>query len=74
MKRKTVIIGLDGASPRTFFNDDVLHHLPNIRNIIQYGARAKLETIMPMNTAPAWTSFATGVNPGKHGVYFFFPS
>ena len=20
-------------------------------------------------TAPAWTSFATGVNPGKHGLY-----
>lgn len=30
-------------------------------------------TIPPL-TAPAWTSFMTGVNPGKHGLYhFIFP-
>jgi predicted AlkP superfamily phosphohydrolase/phosphomutase len=24
-----------------------------------------------MNSAPAWSSFATGVRPGKHGIFYF---
>ncbi len=35
------------------------------------GALQKLRSTIPPITAPAWTSFMTGKNPGKHGVYDF---
>lgn len=68
---KVIIIGLDGA---TF---DVLDplikegHIPNIEYISNKGAKAKLKSVYPPITAPAWTSFATGKNPGKTGVFDF---
>ena len=33
------------------------------------GAYGSLNSTVPPMTAPAWTSFATGVNPGKHRLY-----
>jgi predicted AlkP superfamily phosphohydrolase/phosphomutase len=36
---------------------------------MQDGAWGELRSTIPPMTAPAWTSFATGKNPGKHGLY-----
>jgi predicted AlkP superfamily phosphohydrolase/phosphomutase len=64
-----VVIGLDGA---TF---DLLKPLadkgimPNISRIMNSGTYANLKTVMPNLTPAAWSSFSTGCNPGKHGVY-----
>jgi predicted AlkP superfamily phosphohydrolase/phosphomutase len=33
------------------------------------GAYGPLHSTIPPMTAPAWTSFMTGKNPGKHGLY-----
>jgi predicted AlkP superfamily phosphohydrolase/phosphomutase len=33
------------------------------------GAYGPLRSTIPPMTAPAWTSFMTGKNPGKHGLY-----
>jgi predicted AlkP superfamily phosphohydrolase/phosphomutase len=33
------------------------------------GAYGSLRSTIPPMTAPAWTSFMTGKNPGKHGLY-----
>jgi predicted AlkP superfamily phosphohydrolase/phosphomutase len=35
------------------------------------GAYGDLCTVIPPMTAPAWTSFMTGVNPGQHGIIDF---
>ena len=68
---KVWIIGLDGA---TF---DLLDPwmeaglLPNIRRLMEGGARGNLRSTIPPMTFPAWTSFQTGKNPGKHGIFDF---
>ncbi|MBS3785128.1 MAG: alkaline phosphatase family protein, partial [Anaerolineae bacterium] len=68
---RVLIVGLDGA---TF---DLLGpwlregSLPNLAAIANNGAVGQLESTIPPNSAPAWTSFMTGMNPGKHGVYGF---
>ena len=31
----------------------------------------RFESILPPITPPAWTSFMTGKNPGKHGIFHF---
>jgi len=68
--RKVLVIGLDGA---TFDVIDPLMErglLPRISRLIRDGARVRLKsTIMP-NSFPAWTSLTTGVNPGKHGIFW----
>jgi len=71
MSKKLLVIGLDGAS----FNvlDPLIDkgHLPNLARLIAGGARAPLETTFPPITAVAWSSFMTGKNPGKHGIFEF---
>jgi predicted AlkP superfamily phosphohydrolase/phosphomutase len=66
---KVFILGLDGA---TF---DLLNPMmaqtiiPNIKEICENGAWGPMESIFPPVTAPAWLAMATGLNPGKTGVY-----
>ena len=45
--------------------------LPAFRKIMRGGVSGTLISTIPPLTPPAWASFATGVNPGKHGVYNF---
>lgn len=69
--KKVFIISLDGA---TF---DILVPLmqqgcmPNLQRLMQEGLSSELESVIPAVTAPAWTSFMTGKNPSKHGLFGF---
>jgi predicted AlkP superfamily phosphohydrolase/phosphomutase len=68
---KAVTVGLDGA---TFGLLDPLIAagvMPNLEQILARGVRARLMSTIPPVTAPAWTTFTTGVNPGRHGVFDF---
>ncbi len=69
---KVVVIGLDGTTFKLL--DPLLERglLPHLKKIIDRGARARLLSTKPPVTVPAWTTFATGVHPGKHGCYDFF--
>lgn len=70
-KTKIVIIGLDGG---TFTIIDPLiaeGKLPNIARLIEEGARGPLQSVIPPVTGPAWTSFMTGKEPGRHGLFDF---
>jgi predicted AlkP superfamily phosphohydrolase/phosphomutase len=71
MAKRIAVIGLDGA---TFSLLDPLMqkgYMPTLQKLCATGTRADLRSTMPPYTAPAWTTFATGVNPGKHGCYDF---
>ncbi len=64
---KTVVIGLDGVGfPLLAQYADALPHLTAYRND---GLIGKLRSTVPPLTGPAWSTFQTGVNPGKHGVF-----
>ena len=71
MATKSVIIGLDGAT-WTLLNQLMANGtMPTLAKLVREGSSATLRSTMPPYTAPAWTTFATGVNPGKHGCYDF---
>jgi predicted AlkP superfamily phosphohydrolase/phosphomutase len=68
---RVIVVGLDGA---TF---DVIRplieagQLPTLARLMREGAHGNLRTTIPPVTASAWTSFMTGKNPGKHGLFDF---
>jgi len=68
---QTILLGLDGA---TFTVLEPLWQngtMPFLREFGINGVRAKLQTIIPPLTAPAWTSLVTGRSPGHHGIFDF---
>src|SRR5262245_66429832 len=71
MKTKLLVIGLDGASFSVLDRLIELELIPNLRHLICGGVRSDLETTFPPITAVAWSSFMTGKNPGKHGIFEF---
>jgi predicted AlkP superfamily phosphohydrolase/phosphomutase len=66
---KFLLVGLDGA---TFDVMDPLlaqGRLPHLHALINRGVRGNLRSTLPPVTAPAWSTFMTGVNPGVHGIF-----
>lgn len=71
-KKRIMIIGLDGATFDIIKPMVETGRLPTFANLIANGTSGNLKsTILPI-TPPAWTSFMTGKNPGKHGVFAFY--
>jgi len=68
---KVIVIGLDGGTwslVRPWADNG---DLPTFKRLLREGVHGMLQTIIPPITAPAWASFATGKNPGKHGIFDF---
>jgi predicted AlkP superfamily phosphohydrolase/phosphomutase len=66
---QVVVVGLDSASFDVIGPWLKTGKLPNLQKLIAEGVSGKLRsTIHPMS-GPAWASFMTGKNPGKHGIF-----
>jgi len=68
---KIFIFAIDGAIPefvRKFADEG---KLPNIGPLIDNGTFGDLATTLPGVSPTAWTSFATGQEPTKHGIVDF---
>ncbi len=68
---KVFVIGFDGMDPtlaRKFMDEG---KLPNLKRLAEQGSFATLGSTQPSESPTAWSSFATGVNPGKHNIYDF---
>lgn len=68
---KVLIIGLDGATWTVLGPWIEDGSLPHLRALRERGCWGELRSTIPPLTAPAWSSFITGKNPGKHGVFHF---
>lgn len=67
-----MILGLDGATwslVQPYIDQGLL---PNVKKLASRGVRAPLRSVPNMRSAAAWTSFMTGTNPGKHGIFEFY--
>jgi len=69
--QKIAVIGWDGATFDVIFPLIRKGALPNLQRLISNGAWGKLVSTLHPLTPPAWASFMTGMNPGKHGVFDF---
>ena len=71
MGTKVLIIGLDGATPDLVERWVAENKLPYLKQIMRNGVYGTLKSTYPPISPAAWTTFATGYNPGKHGTYDF---
>lgn len=69
---KTLIIGLDGGTWDVFGPLCEWGAMPHLAALRERSAWGPLLSTVPPFTAPAWASFMTGMNPGKHGVMHFW--
>ncbi|MCK4547075.1 MAG: alkaline phosphatase family protein [Candidatus Eisenbacteria sp.] len=69
--KRVMVVGLDGATWERLTPWIRAGYLPNLERLVDEGASGRLRTVVPPVTAPAWTTFMTGLNPGRHGVFEF---
>ena len=70
-RQRVVVLGLDGV-PYTLL--DRLFQagvMPSLAAVARSGSFLRMETSLPPVSSVAWTSFMTGVNPGRHGIFGF---
>ncbi|MBI2431305.1 MAG: alkaline phosphatase family protein [Candidatus Hydrogenedentes bacterium] len=71
MKRRIMVIGLDGATWNILRPRMAAGQMPNLKRLVEAGASGEMDSIFPPETPAAWPSFMTGKNPGKHGAFDF---
>jgi predicted AlkP superfamily phosphohydrolase/phosphomutase len=69
--KRAVILGFDGMDPELAERFIGEGKLPNLAKLQQQGTFRKLRTTFPPISPVAWSTFMTGVNPGKHNIYDF---
>jgi len=69
--KRVVIIGMDGGTFELMMPWIAEGDLPNLAHLIANGSHGPLASTIQPTTAPAWVTFMTGVNQGKHGLYDF---
>jgi predicted AlkP superfamily phosphohydrolase/phosphomutase len=71
VRRRFLVLGLDGGSFDLLDPLMEAGELPFLRSLVHRGVRAPLRSVYPAKTIPAWYSFATGKDPGELGIFGF---
>lgn len=68
---KSIVVGLDAFDPGIF--EDLYNQgkMPNLGRYVEVGSYARLQIANPPQSEVSWTSLATGLNPGSHGIFDF---
>jgi predicted AlkP superfamily phosphohydrolase/phosphomutase len=68
---RVFVLGLDGV-PHSFliraFDGGLM---PELAALMGLGRLSRMTTVVPTVSSVAWSSYATGKNPGEHGIYGF---
>lgn len=70
--RRVIVVGLDGMDPKLASKYMEEGFLPNFSKLNKSGTFDSLKTTYPPLSPVGWSTFATGVNPGKHRIFDFF--
>jgi len=71
MNRRVVVIGLDGATLDLIKPLAKVGKLRNLARVMRNGAYGELKSTVHPITPQAWSTFLTGKNAGKHGIFDF---
>jgi predicted AlkP superfamily phosphohydrolase/phosphomutase len=70
-EQKVLVIGLDGATFDLIEPWVAEGKLPALGALMKQGCWGNLISTLQSNSAQAWSTFITGMNAGKHGIYDF---
>jgi|CXWL01.1.fsa_nt_gi predicted AlkP superfamily phosphohydrolase/phosphomutase len=68
---KIVVLGFDGADAKLaerFMNEG---HLPSLAKLRAEGTFSPLRSTIPSQTPVSWSTFSTGLSPGRHAIFDF---
>jgi predicted AlkP superfamily phosphohydrolase/phosphomutase len=68
---RVIVIGFDGLDPEILDDLKAKGKLPNLSRLIEKGSYRRMRSTCPPISPVAWSSFSTGVNPGKHNIFDF---
>jgi predicted AlkP superfamily phosphohydrolase/phosphomutase len=68
---RTIIVGFDSFDPAVFESLQSAGRTPNLTKLAEQKGYSPLEVCSPPQTEVSWTSIATGVDPGSHGIFDF---
>jgi len=68
---RIVVVGFDGMDPELAARWMRQGKLPHLARLAKTGSFRPLATTHPPISSVAWSTFLTGVNPGKHNIYDF---
>lgn len=68
---RTLIIGLDAFDPLFFEQLHSKGKTPNLSKLVQGMGYSRFRVSDPPQSEVSWTSIATGMNPGSHGMFDF---
>ncbi len=69
--RRLLLIGVDAGTLDLIEPWARAGDLPHLARLLKEGAYGRVRSTLPPSTYPAWTSFMTGQNPGRHGLVDF---
>ena len=68
---QTLILGLDAFDATIFEQLSEQGRLPNLTEYVKISGYARFAVANPPQSEVSWTSIATGLNPGGHGIFDF---
>lgn len=69
--QKVLVVGIDAMDPKVATALIEQGKLPNFKKLAEQGSFLNLSATMPPHSPVAWTSIATGTNPGRHNIFDF---
>ncbi len=68
---KVFVLSIDGV-PFSFMQENIEKgHFPNFKRFLNMGDFKRMNSVQPVISSVAWSSFMTGKNPAKHNIYGF---
>ena len=71
VSQRVIVLGFDGMDPQLATQWMDQGKLPHFARLRREGTFRPLQTSNPAQSPVAWSSFATGLHPGQHGIYDF---
>jgi predicted AlkP superfamily phosphohydrolase/phosphomutase len=70
-RRRVLVLSIDGV-PHSFLQSQMAQgRLPNLSGMVQGGTFARMRSVLPTISSVAWSTYMTGKNPAKHGIFGF---
>jgi predicted AlkP superfamily phosphohydrolase/phosphomutase len=68
---RVILLGMDGLDPNIMEEMMSKGELPNFSKLVAAGSYHRLQTSNPPESPVAWSTIATGCDPGEHGIFDF---